>query len=603
MSERHELQALFHRFQHGEIDRRTFVRGAAAAGMSAGAITMALRNSSAAAQDATPATPGASPAGSMSAMKSITRQEYLQQLQEHFDLGEPGSQGGQIFEGLTSDINTTNPLLAGDIYSGRITGLVYEWLTETSAIDGQQVPGLADYWELADDGVTYTFHLNPDATWHDGEPVTAEDVVFSFDAMLGEESLSRSSATVRSAIASYEALDDHTVRLTGAAPSATFLESTTLLVAIMPRHIWADIPLGEWGGDPGSTGTDPSRVIGSGPFVFREWVTGDHITIARNPDWRESEPMPVIDEYTIRVLPEQTTAVQSLVTGEIDFYSIPSSEIANIEQDPNITLHVYPSNSFSLYSANQDESHTPLFVDARVRQALMHALDRELIIESIYFGYGEVATGTQPPLSIAYAPDRMRTVYDFDPERARQLLDEAGWVEGEDGIREKDGVRFSFEALFVESSIAYSQQLPYMQQVWRDVGIDMIPTAVPFGVMNDATQPGNFEMAFYAFFWGFDGSQGDMFRCNAVPLEGFNSMRYCNPEFDDLDRQAQQELDQDRRVELLIEATNIVNDDAAAGVMLFGESFIGARSRVHNFIPNGYSFLWSMPYVWMDALE
>lgn len=107
-------------------------------------------------------------------------------------------------------------------------------------------------------------------------------------------------------------------------------------------------------------------------------------------------------------------------------------------------------------------------------------------------------------------------------------------------------------------------------------------------------------MALYSFFWSFDGSQGDMFRGNAVPPAGFNSMRHGNPEYDELDRQAARALDLKRRVELLIEATNIVNNDVAAGVLFFNESIIGSRDRVHNFIPNGYALFWSLPYMWLD---
>lgn len=604
MSDRNQARKLVQELWNNEIDRRQFVARAAAVGLSSSTISAALHGSQAVAQDATPASPvtgtpaGATPAA---ATRSMTRQEYLQQLQDQFELGEPESEGGQVIYALTSDINTTNPHLAGDIYSLLIADLVFDYLTEASAIDGQMVPRLADYWEVAEDGVTYTFHMNPEATWHDGEPVTAEDVVFSFDATLGEGSLSRRQSVVRDVLESYRAIDEHTVELVSPTPIATFLENTTWLVAILPKHIWGDVPLADWGSDPGSTGQDPARVVGSGAFTFTEWVADDHITVTRNQNWRAPEPTAVIDEFTIRVIPEQSTALQALTTGEIDIISIPGGQAVNFESDPALTLHTYPSSGYSMYSANMDPERSPLFTDVRVRQALMYALDRELMAEQIYAGYSEPAIGTQTPLSAAYAPDQINTVYNFDPDRARQLLDEAGWIEGDDGIRVKDGVRFSFEALYSEGSAAYDQQMPYMQQVWQDVGIEMIPTRVPFGAMGDQTRPGNFDMAFYGFFWGYDGSQGDMFRCDAVPPDGFNSMRYCNPEYDELDRQAARELDPERRIDLLIEATNIVNDEVAAGVLFFNQEIMGAQNRVHNFIPNGYALFWSLPYMWLES--
>lgn len=213
-------------------------------------------------------------------------------------------------------------------------------------------------------------------------------------------------------------------------------------------------------------------------------------------------------------------------------------------------------------------------------------------LESIYDGYSVPAIGTQTPLSVAYAPDQINTVYAFDPDRARQLLDEAGWIVGDDGIRVKDGVRFSFEALYSEGYAAYTQQMPYMQQVWGDVGIEMIPTMMPFTAMLELI-PDNFDMAFFGFFWGFDGFQGTMFSCDG----GFNSMNYCNPEYDELNRRAARELDPERRIDLQIEATNIIWDDVAAGVLFFNDEITGSQNRVHNFIPNGYALYWSLPYM------
>ncbi|HVL26175.1 MAG TPA: ABC transporter substrate-binding protein, partial [Thermomicrobiales bacterium] len=163
--------------RRGEVNRRTFIKQATALGLSAGAAGVLARHTL-----AQEATPGASPAAG--GTTSITRQEYNTALREAFTFEEPASTGGQIIHVLTTDIRTLNPQLVTDTYSGYITGFVYEYLAGGSPIDGTPVPGLADYWELADDGVTYTFHINENATWHDGNPVTADDVIFSFDSIM-----------------------------------------------------------------------------------------------------------------------------------------------------------------------------------------------------------------------------------------------------------------------------------------------------------------------------------------------------------------------------------------------------------------------------------
>jgi peptide/nickel transport system substrate-binding protein len=233
----------------------------------------------------------------------------------------------------------------------------------------------------------------------------------------------------------------------------------------------------------------------------------------------------------------------------------------------------------------------------------MYALDRELMAESIYLGFAARAIGTQSSLSIAYRPEEVNTDYTYQPDMARQLLEEAGWVDSDgDGIREKDGVRFSFECLFSEGVATYEQQLPYMQQAWREVGIEMIPAAVPFTALSDGVDTGNFQMAVYGFSWTVDGGQGDMYRCDAVPEAGFNTMRYCNPKYDELDAQQRAELDQEARIAILLEQTNIVNDEQANGVLLFRQTIAANSNRVHNHLPNGYVTWWSLPYVWAEEL-
>ena len=584
---------LVRQLQDGEISRRAFMRRATALGVSAAAAGALVSN--VAAQDASPE---ASPVGGTT---SMTREEYYAQLREEFDLSEPEQTGGQVIYVNTTDVRTLNPQLVTDVYSGLITDMVYPYLVGGSPIDGLPVPYLADSWELADDGVTYTFHLNPNAMWHDGEPVTADDVIFSFDSILDEETLSVRRSTVNDALASYRKVDDHTVELVAARPLATFVQDTAGLTGIVPQHIWGDVPVSEWGSDPGSTGTDPSRVVGAGPFKYVEWVTGDHVTIQKNEDYWDPDALPVIDEFIYRVVGEASTANAELQSGQADIAEIDFANADSIrESNPELNIVDFDTTSFNYYYTNQDEAKGLLFTDVAVRQALHYALDRDLIADTVYQGYAIRAIGTQPVLSIAYRPEAIETPYDFDPDQARSLLDEAGWTEGDDGIREKDGERLSFEILYSEGSATYEQQIPYMQQAWREVGIEMVPAAVPFPTLIDNAIAGNFEMAIAGFSWGVDGGQGDMFRCNATPPAGFNRMRYCNEEYDELDAQQLAELDQERRIEILLEQSNIVNNDAAVGINVFSRDIFGSSPRLHNFIPNGYSNWWTLPYIWVE---
>lgn len=592
-----KIERLLEALRSGNLSRRTFMRQATALGISATAAGALVRQVTA--QSSPVASPGASPVAG--GMTSITRQEYLAQLREEFQLQEPGQTGGVVIHVNTTDIRTLHPHLYTDTYSGIISTSIYEFLAGGSAIDGTPVPNLADYWEVADDGVTYTFHIAENATWHDGNPVTADDVVFSFDSMLDETTLSVRRSGVLLALESYQKVDDKTVQLVSKGPMATFVADTAGTVGIVPKHIWESVPVADWGSDPGATGQDASRVIGSGPFRFVEWVLGDHATIARNDEYWDSENVPHIDEFIYRVVADPASATASLQTGEADIIEVDFGNANELrEQNPELVIEDYDTLSFNYFYTNQDESRGGPFMEVAVRQALMYALDRDLISETVYDGFAIRAIGTQPVLSIAYDPERINTDYVFDPEMAASLLDEAGWTVGDDGIRAKDGQRLSFETLYSEGAATYEQQIPYMQQAWREVGIEMLPTAIPFPTLIEQAIAGNFDMAVAGFSWTVDGSQGDMFRCDAAPPNGFNRMRYCNEEYDELDAQQLRELDQAKRIDLLIEQSNIVNDEAAAGILVFRKSIMGSNPRVHNFFPNGYSTFWGLPYYWVE---
>jgi peptide/nickel transport system substrate-binding protein len=593
----HTIDQLLEQLKSGQISRRGFVRRATAIGVSASAAGMLAKG--AVAQDASPA---ASPTGSYPIVTSVSREDLEAAIQEEFQFTEPENTGGEVIHSQTSDIGTLNTTLSTDVYSGWITGFLFDGLVGASPIDGTDVPGLADSWESAEDGVTYTFHLNPNAKFHDGTPVTAADVEFTFQSVLAEDSQSVRRSTVAATLKEIKVIDDHTVQLIALAPSATFVSDAAGQFGILPKHIWESVPFAEFGADPGSTGADPSRVIGSGPFKFVEWVANDHVTLERNADYWDPTGVPVIDRYIYRVVVDPNANLQSLITGESDIADVPFSQGTSLkESNPELNVVNFDTVSMNFYHVNQDESKVTLFTDPKVRQALHYALDRQLIADSVYFGFAIQANGNQPVLSQAYAPDRTNTIYNFDPDTANALLDEAGWVDSDgDGIREKDGQKFSFEALYSEGVATYEQQIPYMQEAWRAIGIEMIPTAVPFQTLLDQTDSGTYSMAVQGFSWSIDGNQIAMYGCEYTPPGGFNSMRYCNERYDELETQALTELDFEKRVNLLIEADNIANDEVATGNIVFRQSIVGSSPRIHNYIPNGYGTVWSIPRVWVD---
>jgi peptide/nickel transport system substrate-binding protein len=532
-------------------------------------------------------------------ISSITRAEWDTQLQQLFPFTKAENEGGTVVLGDNTDIQTTNGLLANDTPSLNLLGLVFETLTVPDPTTGNPVPGLADSWDLAADGITYTFHINKQAKWQDGVDVTADDVAFSFKMQSNAKTGSAYTGTFTNAVKSWKVLDPDTIQVTATGVLADFL--TDAYCPIMPEHLWKNVPADKWAGDSGSNGEDPNRVIGTGPFKFKEWVKGDHVTLEANKDYYGQ--VPHIDRFIFQVWPDDSAGVEALRSGDIDIYqNIPAPDTEAVKETNGLDVAVYPTFGYGFLAYNMDPEKTELFQDVRVRQALFYALDRQSIVNDIYLGYGEVANGSQPLLSFAYAPDEVKTIYNYDPAKAKELLDDAGWVDSDgDGIRDKDGQKFSFDLSYPSGTPTTDQLVAYMQQAWKAIGVEMNPEAMEFQALIDAvSETFDYDVALLALDWDVTGNQAALFNCDQYKV-GFNIMKYCNPKVDKLNNEARHTLDPVKRRELLIKAMNITNDDLPVAVILFRDDRTGYNDRLQNFYPNGISLLWSLPYVWVKG--
>ena len=178
------------------------------------------------------------------------------------------------------------------------------------------------------------------------------------------------------------------------------------------------------------------------------------------------ELVPAIERFTLRVLPDTNATVQSLTVGETDFCLVPGGQVEALRQShPELPLTIYDDVRWTNFTMNGDPELGTFFVDKRVRQAMLYALDRDLIVDVVLNGLGIRADGIYPPPSHVYAPDRVTTIYNHDPDRARSLLDEAGWIATDgDGVRAKDGVKFRTDILYNEAGSFSRQIVTYLQQ-------------------------------------------------------------------------------------------------------------------------------------------
>ena len=585
--------------------RRALIAQAGAAG------AIALAGSGLHASAQTPvASPGASPEASPVAYSgpvgivSPSRGEVNAAAIAKYGFTPAEKTGGSLIYVDSGDASTINPILTTDTTSYLIASLLYDPIARISIIDGTWTPGIADSWEIAADGSTYTFHLNPTVTFHDGTPLTADDVIFTFDAVTAEDTGSFRRSDVLSVLKSYRKVDEHTVEFVSVRPVANFFTKALGEIGILPKHLWQDVPLANWGSDPGSTGTDAARVVGSGAFTFVEWVPGDHITLKRNPSYWDAESSPVyIDEFIFRVHADEAAALQAFKVGEADLASIPFGQATSLrESNPELNIVDYDTFASTQYQLNQDPEKTTLFLDPKVRQALLYALDRDLIAEKVYQGFAVRADGTQPVLSIAHDPKRITTIYTYDPEKAKQLLADAGWADANgDGIVEKDGKAFSFEFQYSQTSDENNQLVPYLQQAWKAIGIDLVPKAVDVSTLFGNGESGDFDILVSGWGWYIDPDQSWYFGTEAVPPSGYNYGRYSNPAYDAITPVANAELDLQKRIDLIVEQTNLVNDDAASGFLVFRKSILGSGPRVHNFVPIAFEPFRSIPYIWIES--
>jgi peptide/nickel transport system substrate-binding protein len=528
-------------------------------------------------------------------IRTKTRQELVAEIEQEEGYTTAETSGGTFVDSNVNDIQTIHPLIADDGDSLGVVSMLYDSLVGGDIRTGQPAPlGLADQWEIASDDRTYTFFLNKDAKWHDGTPITAADVQFTFDSLKDPDLGSSYSQSFLESTESWRIIDDHTFEVVAKEPLVTFLYD--MFAIVIPKHIWESVPVKDWRTDGGATGQDPSRVVGSGAFKFQEWKQGESITLVRNDDYYQK--VPYIDSYVIRIWPDQTAVLNGLLNAEIDVAALQPADVETVKGTEGLMVATYPTRSFTYYMTNMDPAKTELFGDTPVRQALLHGLDRDSIVNNIWLGFAEVARGTQPVISYAYAPDQIKTVYNYDPEKAKSLLAEAGWTDTNgDGIVDKDGKPFSFEMIYGSGSPTVDQLVAYMQDAWKAIGVEMTPRAMEFSALVEViTGDHNFDVAMLAFSWDASFIQDAMFGCNQYE-GGFNMVKYCNPKVDEINNTAKRTFEEDERAKLIIEATNIVNDDLPVAVMHFSKANVGFSDRLQNFKPSAWGV--DTAYVWI----
>ena len=318
-----------------------------------------------------------------------------------------------------------NPMfLQGDLYpTGPIFNALMESRYDKATGTFSITPILAESYEVSEDGRSIIFNLRKGVTWHDGEEFTAEDVKFTFDAVLDPNTGSTSYAEVASKVRSVEVIDKYTVQfnLLEASP-LTFISMMKYGTSILPKHIFEDVPHSELATDLSNTGEDINRIIGTGPFKIVEYVPEGHVTLEANPDYFEGKPE--IDYLIFKFIMEKASAIAALEKGEVDLliHTITTEDADRLSGISGLKVLYYDQPTMLGFSIN---CYHPILQNRYVRLALNYAVDREEYLQLVEGGVGEIARTPITPVHWPY--DSTIKPFPYDPEYAKQLLDKAGY--------------------------------------------------------------------------------------------------------------------------------------------------------------------------------
>lgn len=508
--------------------------------------------------------------------------------------------GGTLVQAAAADATTVNPILEADTVSADITSLIFDAVIQVDPSTTEPRGDMAKSWEISTDALTYTFTLQDGITWHDGSPFTADDVKFTYGLHMNANSNSPHTAELTERVKSVEAPDGKTVVFTLAAPASPFLVNN-MIYEIVPMHILQSVDPKALAQHPFSTGKE-GTTIGTGPFKFKEWVKDDHITLVKYAGYWRGDPH--LDSFSLKVVPDVTTLVQQLQTGEVDYSGrdgVDEASVKTLQQDSSVVVASYDSFDFTYYGYQLDETKSKLFQDKAVRQALFYALDREQMVKAIRFGLGRVAIGTMGVDSWAYTPDQITLKYPHDLNKANKMLDDAGWTKGNDGVRAKDGVRLSFTLHTNSGSDVNTQYAAVMQQAWKAIGVDCTPQEDEWNAfLERLTSTRDFEVFLIGFSWGVDPDQSNMWSTAAYE-GGLNVNKYSNPQVDDLLEQGIRETAIPTRKQIYTQMQNIIVDDLPSAIIDFPKSIAAYNKRVHNLFPNAVDDRWNAHLWWVDA--
>lgn len=447
----------------------------------------------------------------------------------------PSASAAEILRiGATQPIDSLNPFVSDSDYSSVFYQYVYPHLTEYDA-KLEIVPSFATKWETSADGKVWTFHTVANAKWSDGEPLTAKDAAFTFNLI--RKFQTGTTGKLAGWVAHMEdakATDDNTLVLTYSLPVANVLTQLQAL-PILPQHIWE--PLAEGDGEQIPTFANAAPVVAGGPFMLTKHENEQIALFARNPNWW-GEKKPVIDGFGLQFFANDDAMITALVTDKLDMIGeqTPPTSVETLKK-AGMTVLSGPGVGMKtlIINTSADKPNNRELLDAKVREALEYAIDRETIDKIVWLGFSTPGSTIVAPAS-GYHDEAIKPL-PYDTDKANQILDEKGYKKGADGIRIVDGRRMAYEVIFpTEENGTGDRAFQIIQAGFKKIGVEITQRKMDPGAAAEAIQAPEAKYLDYDFaMWSWVPPVEPDFMLSIVTCAargGNSDSGYCNADYD-----------------------------------------------------------------------
>lgn len=488
--------------------------------------------------------------------------------------------GGTLTYALDYDPQRMDPL--NTTWMTDATQQIYLQVVMRDPSTGEFVPGLAERWEISEDGMTYTFYLKRGVKFHDGEPFTAHAVKYFLDKAV-DPSVPYAFNFHYTQIGSVEVIDDYTLRIHMREPDARVLTALATVYSGLPSPAAREAA----GPDYGTT-----VVVGTGPFKLEEWIPGEHLIIVRNeeyagwgPDFFKNKGPAYLDRVIYRYVPDPAARAIEVETGNVDIaVGVPPADLERLQRNPDIEVVELPSMSYRFLSIN-----TQKFSDVRLRRAIFHAINQQELVDAVLLGYGYPARGYVPHHIPGFFD--AASVYEYNPDKARQLIAEAGYTErNAQGIAMRNGEKLTFD-LYTEAEPEYRQIGEVLRQQLARVGIEVNVYSMDFNSFQAAIMEGRHDGGIQHWDWDDIEIVGLLLYSGFIPWPNHSWTN--DPTIDRLFAEASRSRTLEERNEKFIELQRYMTEEVVAWVPLYVPNRIYAiNKRVRDYVPQQYDSLY-----------